>query len=44
MMSTNSLVKARPFITELNLGVGAEMKGSGGQREDPGSVQITAGF
>lgn len=44
VMSTNSLVKARPFITELNLGVGAEMKGSGGQREDPGSVQITAGF
>lgn len=44
VMSTNSLVKARPFITERNLGVGAEMKGSVGQQEDPGNVQITAGF
>lgn len=44
MMSTNALIKAKPFITERNLGVGAEMKGSAGQREDPGTVQITAGF
>lgn len=44
MMSTNALVKARPFITERNLGVEAEMKGSVGQRDDTGTIQITAGF
>lgn len=44
VMSTNALVKARPFITERNLGVEAEMKGSIGQRDDTGTVQITAGF
>lgn len=44
VMSTNALVKARPFITERNLGVEAEMKGSVGQQDDTGTIQITAGF
>lgn len=38
MVSTNALVKASLLITEGNLGVGAERKGSAGLREHPGTA------
>lgn len=40
VMSTKALIKARPFITERNLGLGAEMKASTGLPEDPWTVLI----
>ena len=43
MMSTKALVKARPFITERNLGLGAEMKASTTLPEDPGTVRKVPG-
>lgn len=38
VMSTNALIKARPFIIERNLGLRAEMKASAGLPEDLGTV------
>lgn len=38
VMATNALVKANPFITEHNLGVGAKTEGSTGMPKDLGAV------